>query len=311
MPPPETAMFHAPEKGDDGDVVGKVLEVADEDDLVDAQREQAVDLGLNGRRRRGQIGGDGHVAGDGYPGQARGRRADQAEARARGRIVDDHGAPDHAAVGDGRLDEPVVIDEVGEAGLTGEVEVGAEEGLGLEAADEALEDIGRRVELVVADDVGVVGDGALGDGIEEGGALALTAEERGGGEVGVARVHRQDRVPGGPGLGDLALDDGPKAAMPATGTSTVTPSTSTAFVSGKEGGLAVVVVEEREGDLAVVLGGGDPGGRGPRPVAATSSATAAERARAIKAAVRAYAKGTSRRWQAASRRRAGSLRAAT
>ena len=229
--------------------------MADKDDLVDAPGEQAIDLGLDGRCRPGQIGGDGDVAGDGDPAQARGRRADQAEARPRGRIVDDHGAPEGAAADDRRLDKPVVIDEVREAGLAGEVEVGAEEGLVPEAPDEAFEDIGRRVELVIADDVRIVGDGVLGDGIEEGGSLALAAEIRGGGEVGIARVHRQDRVPGGPGLVDLPGDDRLEGGDAGDGDLDRDAADPDGVRERKQCGLAVVVVEKRQGDLAATLGG--------------------------------------------------------
>ena len=248
---------HAAQHPRDGRVVGPLLQVGDEDDARDAAFEQAVDLALHGGGGGGQVGGHAHVARAGDAGQRGRGRAHDAEARARGLVRHDQGAAHEAAIRHGRLEQPIGVEQRGEARLLGEIEVGAEEGLVAEGFDEEAREIGRRVELVVAEDVGVVGDEALPGGVEEGVALHAAAHEGGAGERGVARVDVEDGVAGGARLRQLPLDDrlvGGDAPHGHLDRGIAGPDDVDAR---QQRGVAVVVVQQGERHLAVAfLGGG-------------------------------------------------------
>ena len=194
-------------------------------------------------------------------GQLRGRRADDAEPLAGLRIGDDRRTSDDPAVGDRRLDDAVLVDPSAPAGLGREVEVRRQEGLldaGLadEAEDEALEEVGPVVELVVPEDVDVVRDLRLGDrvGRERADARVLrrVARERGRGEERIAGVDVQDRVPERAGVGQLAQRDRLEGRDAADRERRVLADR---VRQRQQRGLAIAVVEQRERD-ALLLGRG-------------------------------------------------------
>ena len=189
------------------------LEVADEDDLVDAGGGQGVDTGLDG----GHGFGHGHVARRADDGQLVVGGADHTELLAGLGVGDDGRSADDAAVRDRRLDHAVLVDPVGEGGFGAEVEVGRDErlveahALAAEAGDVAGQEVGPVVELVVAEDVHVIWHLGLGDGVVHrcvrSGVLGAAAGQHGRGQERVAGVDREHAVALGMRISDLAFGD--------------------------------------------------------------------------------------------------------
>lgn len=220
-PPPGDHDVDVAEARREGEVFGDRLQVADQHDLVDALRDEEVDLGLHGGE---------HLADDDAPGrrdraQRLGRRADDADALC---ADGDHGALGEAARGHVRLQRR----------LGAEVEVRAQVLDAGELSDECTEDVGAEIEVVISEADGVVFERLERDRVEEAARGIAGLEVRTGEEV-VARGHEDRAVGLCPSSRPRGVDDGLEAVD-----STVARERAGARVQQR--GLAVVVVQDRQ-----------------------------------------------------------------